>query len=102
MAARQAAPGLLPEGAVGMLAGVSGFAFQGTNAHCIVGSATAPVAAMAMAAAAPGMDQASQWWNAMQQQFGQMMTAAQAGTASMMATPAPTTKKSKAENEKGA
>ena len=65
-------------------------------------NAMAAASAAAMAAAAPGMDQASQWWNAMQQQFGQMMTAAQAGTASMMATPAPTTKKSKAENEKGA
>ncbi len=65
-------------------------------------NAMAAASAAAMAAAAPSMDQASQWWNAMQQQFGQMMTAAQAGTASMMATPAPTTKKSKTENEKGA
>ena len=63
--------------------------------------AMAAASAAAMAAAAPGMAQASQWWGSMQQQFEQMMAAAQAGTASMMASPAKPAKKSKTESEKG-
>lgn len=40
----------------------------------------------AQSAAGPAADQANLWWSAMQQQFGQMMTAAQAGAQSMMET----------------
>ena len=40
----------------------------------------------AQSPAGPAADQANLWWSAMQQQFGQMMTAAQAGAQSMMET----------------
>jgi hypothetical protein len=44
-----------------------------------------------------GAEQAAAWWDSMQQQFSQMMTAAQAG-AQAMATPAKPPKKSKTQS----
>jgi hypothetical protein len=64
---------------------------RGTIAAIKAFTATAPGGSeagqsSARSAAGPAADQANLWWNAMQQQFGQMMTAAQAGAQSMMET----------------
>ena len=61
-AARQAAPGLLPA-AGGMHAGVSAFAFQGTNAHAVLGSTAAAVEpGTALAAAAAAWQRCRFWY----------------------------------------
>jgi hypothetical protein len=46
------------------------------------------------------IDQAAQWWESMQQQFGQMMQAAQAGAQSMAVQTAKPTKKSPSKSSK--
>ncbi|NBW01650.1 MAG: hypothetical protein EBR85_08115 [Betaproteobacteria bacterium] len=64
---------------------------RGTIAAIKAFTASAPGGAesgqsSAQPAAGPAADQANLWWSAMQQQFGQMMAAAQAGAQSMMET----------------
>jgi hypothetical protein len=60
---------------------------RGTIAAIKAFTAAAPGGAEAgQSGAGPATDQANLWWSAMQQQFGQMMTAAQAGAQSMMET----------------
>ena len=64
-------------------------------------TATAKPGAAEESATENPQDPASQWWGAMQQQFGQMMQAAQASSQAMTAsTPNPEDTKAEPKNEK--
>lgn len=56
------------------------------SVHCHRAGGAEAGQSSAQSSAGPAADQANLWWSAMQQQFGQMMTAAQAGAQSMMET----------------